>query len=235
MHKQASWNTLHIYPPQKIDYQKAWEWQTALFEEMRQYKLSHKVSPCLGHLLFCEHPPVFTIGKNGQTQNLLISKAQLEAEHIQLFETDRGGDITYHGWGQLVVYPVLDLDALKIGVRQYVYHLEEVIIQSLKEMGIEATRLVGAAGVWVAQQRKICAIGIKASRGITMHGLALNINTYLPHFEYIIACGLKDKASTSIEKELGTTFSMEEVAEIVLAQFSAIFNIEEVHSLIKPL
>ncbi len=229
MQVQAPSNTLHIHPLQKIDYQKAWEWQTALFEEMRKYKLTHKVSPCIGHVLFCEHPPVFTLGKNGQTQNLLASKAQLEAESIQLLETDRGGDITYHGWGQLVVYPILDLDTLKIGVRQYVYQLEEVIIQSLKKIGLQATRVEGAAGVWVERQRKICAIGIKASRGITMHGLALNVNTYLPHFEYIVACGLKGKGTTSTEKELQKSFSVEVISEIVLEQFLTIFDIQSVH------
>ncbi len=225
MQVQAFSNTLHIHQLQKIDYQKAWEWQTALFEEMRQYKLEHKSSPYLGHLLFCEHQPVFTLGKNGLVQNLLVSKTKLIEEQIQLVETDRGGDITYHGWGQLVVYPILDLDFLKIGVRQYVYQLEEVVIQSLRKIGIEAARLEGAAGVWIAQQRKICAIGIKASKGITMHGLALNINTHLPHFEYIVACGLKDKSSTSIEKELQKSLSMEEMEKIFREKFLEVFGI----------
>ncbi len=218
-------DSLCVYPLKTIEYKEAWQRQASLFEAMLSQKIQGKQAS-LGHLLFCEHPPVFTLGKNGKKENLLVSEDLLGKEGIQLFQTDRGGDITYHGYGQLVLYPILDLDHLKIGLREYVYLLEEVIIRSLAEMDMLAQRIKGASGIWIGEQKKICAIGIRASKGITMHGLALNVNTYLAHFAYITACGLEGKQTTSIQKEKAQAYSLSEISEWVLRHFLEVFGLD---------
>ncbi len=217
-------DNLTVHSFQTIPYKEAWRWQASLFEEMQSQS---KENEYIGHLIFCEHPPVFTLGKNGQKENLLVSEERLEKEQIEIFQTDRGGDITYHGYGQLVVYPILDLNKLKIGIREYVDRLEEVIIQTLQSTGIHSGRIKGASGVWIEENRKICAIGIRASRAITMHGLALNVNTHLAHFEYITACGLEGKETTSIEKEISKKIALSEISQEVLKNFISVFELSE--------
>ncbi len=211
-----------------IDYQEAWDYQKERFERLVEFKKQQKKNTDLSspenYLLFCEHPHVYTLGKSGKTTNVLLSQAQLEAKGAQFYQIDRGGDITYHGPGQLVGYPILDLHAFGLGIRQYVHLIEEAIIASLHEYGIEAARLEGAPGIWVAQERKICALGVRASRGITMHGFALNANTDLAYFGYIHPCGLEDKGVTSIEKELGKPVNVQELKGLVKQKFVQMFG-----------
>jgi lipoyl(octanoyl) transferase len=161
-----------------------------------------------GYLLFCEHPPVFTLGKSGSVGNLLINEEMLAKRGIEFYKINRGGDITFHGPGQIVGYPILDLEQLGLGIKSYIECLEEAVIMVLKEYGIIAGRLAGATGVWLdpespSKARKICAIGVKAGRHITMHGFAFNVNTDLSYYQYINPCGFIDKGVTSMEKELG--------------------------------
>jgi lipoyl(octanoyl) transferase len=196
-----------------IHYKKAWDYQIQLFENIISKKnASQRIDE--HHMLFCEHPHVFTIGKNGDQANLLINNELLKEKEIEFYHIDRGGDITYHGPGQQVVYPILDLDEFGINTREYVYRLEEAVIQTLKEFSIKASRLGGAAGIWLDVEdktkcRKICAIGVKSSRRVTMHGLALNINTDLNYFSYMNPCGFVDKGVTSMQKELGEIIDIE--------------------------
>jgi lipoyl(octanoyl) transferase len=178
--------------------------------------------------LFCEHPHVYTIGKSGKDSNLLISEDLLKGYGAELFHIDRGGDITYHGPGQIVGYPILDLQKFNIGIKEYVRRLEETVIVTLENYGIKAGRLEGATGVWLdagtATARKICAIGVKASRYVTMHGFAFNINTDLNYFNYINPCGFTDKGVTSLSKELETEIDIEEVKRKLLENFEIVFN-----------
>lgn len=204
-----------------IAYQKAWQYQEQLFQTRINQKLYSQDANLLEDtVLLCEHPPVFTLGKNGKNQNLLISEAQLSALGIEYFATNRGGDITFHGYGQLVVYPILDLERLGISLRQYIWILEETIICLLADYQLIAGRVNGASGVWLEGERKICALGVKSSRMITMHGLALNINTDLHYFDYINPCGFTDKGVTSMAKELNQTIDFQEVKE----KFKTIFT-----------
>lgn len=209
-------------------YREVWELQNKRMEEVKTEKLSGK-TPC-NYLLFVEHPPVYTLGKSGDETNMLISSLQLRAEHAEFIKVDRGGDITFHGPGQLVVYPILDLESFQLGVKDYVERLEEIVIRTIVSFGIKGERLRGATGVWVepdtAQARKICAIGVKCSRYVTMHGFALNVNTELNYFNYIHPCGFVDKGVTSIEKETGRTPSLEEVKAIVAGHFISLLNME---------
>lgn len=213
-----------------IDYKQAWDYQKGLFEQLVNYKKNVRNTPDLAYpdnyLLFCEHPHVYTLGKSGKSENILLSIAQLENKGATFYQIDRGGDITYHGPGQLVGYPIFDLSHFDIGIRQYVFLMEEAIIQSLQQVGIEADRLEGAPGIWIEQSRKICALGVRASRGITMHGFALNVNTNLDYFAYIHPCGFADKGVTSIENELGKPFPMNEMKEVVQQNFVNLFGIE---------
>ena len=180
------------------------------------------------YLIFVEHPHVYTLGKSGDEHNLLLNFIQLQAKEASFYKTDRGGDITYHGPGQLVGYPILDLENFGIGLRQYIYNIEETIIRTLSVYNIEAARDPQATGVWLdvgkPASRKICAIGVKSSRFVTMHGFALNINTNLEYFNYINPCGFSDRGVTSLEKELGTKQDFERAKGIVLDKFAEVFG-----------
>ncbi len=212
-----------------IDYKKAWDYQTALFKEKINSKLKDKKATPENHLLFCEHPHVYTLGKSGKDINLLINKSELEKKGVQFFNIDRGGDITYHGPGQIVGYPILDLESFKLGVKQYVYLMEESIIHCLGKYRLTSSRLQGATGVWIdaenqGRARKICAIGIRSSRHITMHGFAFNVNTLLEYYTYINPCGFVDKGVTSMQKETGQKLHFKTVQESLLDSIAEVFN-----------
>lgn len=196
-----------------ISYAQAWEQQTSYFNALLSAKATQQEADNL--LIVCEHPPVYTLGKSGKAQNMLLSEQQLEAIQATLFQIDRGGDITFHGPGQIVAYPILNLEAFQLGLKSYIHLLEEAVIRVCASYGIAAERLSGATGVWISahtpQARKICAIGVRSSRYITMHGLAFNVNTDLRYFSYIHPCGFVDKGVTSLEKELGRKLAMGEV------------------------
>lgn len=216
-----------------IEYKEAWDYQEKRFNEVMQAKLDKKEQN--GHLLFCEHPHVFTLGKSGDEQNFLIHDDLLKQIKATYFQTNRGGDITYHGPGQLVGYPIIDLEIFKIPLRDYIFKLEESIIKTVAEFGIKGDHLKEATGVWLDIDtphltRKICAIGVKASRFITMHGFALNANTNLNYFEYINPCGFTDKGVTSLEKELGKKVDLDEVRKIAKEKISEVFDMELVEN-----
>ena len=182
------------------------------------------------YLLFCEHPPVYTLGKSGSMQNVLLSEQEMDEKEIEFFKTNRGGDITFHGLQQIVGYPIIDLEKFYTDIGKYLRNLEEVIIQTIAEYGIEGSRSKGETGVWIdpdkkGKERKICAMGIRCSRWITMHGFALNVNTDLSYFDNIIPCGIQNKQVTSIEKELNKKVSLEEVKEKLKRNFEKIFNV----------
>jgi lipoyl(octanoyl) transferase len=208
-----------------MKYKDAWDYQENLHSEMvaRKIKNEPDYADFPEYILFCEHPHVYTLGKSGDEENLLINYIQLQAKNAEFFKTNRGGDITYHGPGQIIGYPIIDLDKHKIGVKKYIFALEESIILTLKHFGIESARLEGATGVWLdgnvpGRARKICAIGVRVSRGITMHGFAFNVNTDLTYFDHINPCGFTDKGVTSLSKELGREISMEEVKPRLLSK-----------------
>ncbi len=224
-----------------IDYQKAWDYQTGLHKELVDRKLENRQRiqdgevpfPQRHYLLFCEHPPVYTLGKSGSPENLLLDESALLQRGFQFFRINRGGDITYHGPGQIVAYPIFDLDCFFTDVHRYVRSLEETVIRTLSEYGIEADREQGYTGVWLPAneflpRRKICAIGVHLSRWVTLHGLAFNVNTELNHFQNIIPCGISDddKSVTSLQKELGRPLSMEEVKSKLKVHFSRLFEFE---------
>ena len=206
-----------------IDYKEAWEKQEALFQQIIQSKRDGENTLDLETVFLCEHPHVYTLGKNGQPNNLLINEAFLKKINATFYRIDRGGDITYHGPGQLVGYPILDLDNYGGSLKGYIYRLEESIIQILAYYNIKSSRLEGATGVWLEANtpaaRKICAIGVRASRFVTMHGFALNVNTDLSFFNYINPCGFVDKGVTSIQKELGKPVDMDEVKAVFNVNF----------------
>ncbi len=183
------------------------------------------------HLLFVEHNPVYTLGKSGDIANVLIEEKERERKGIEFFKINRGGDITFHGPGQLVGYPILDLDNFKTDLGWYLRNLEEVIILTMAEYGLKGARSKGETGVWIdpgikGRERKICAMGIRCSRWITMHGFAFNINTNLQYFNYIIPCGIQNKQVTSLEKELGYKISMADIKQKVRNHFGKVFNVE---------
>jgi len=210
-----------------IGYEEAWYLQKEMFNGAIQQKLNH-VKP-EQQLLLCEHPHVYTMGKSAQSTNLLLSESELKKQDIQVFDIERGGDITYHGPGQLVVYPIFDLEQLQLGVKQFVFNIEQCIINTLAKYGIVSERIHDRIGIWVdkdtQRERKIAAIGIKCSRHITMHGLALNVNTDLSLFEQIIPCGIQDREVTSMEKELGRKIPMDEIKKHLVNEFSTIFEL----------
>ncbi len=204
-----------------IDYKAAWDYQEELFQEIIDRKMQKRNAPereiiTPNYLLFCEHPHVYTLGKNGSENNLLVNMLELQQKQATYYKINRGGDITYHGPGQIVGYPILDLDNFSPDIHKYVANLEEAIIKTIDEYGLNGDRLKGASGVWLdagqpARARKICAIGIRSSRWVTMHGFAFNVNTDLSYFELINPCGFTDKKATSMEKELGQLVPIEEV------------------------
>ena len=199
-----------------IPYSEAFKRQKDLFETAIRQKTEQKETQQT--VIFCEHPHVITIGKNGSVANLLFPENVLKEKQVELYPVDRGGDVTYHGPGQLVCYPVVDLEAFHIGLKMYIFRLEEIIIRLLDRYALEGERLPGAAGVWLQagdphKARKICAIGVKSSRYVTMHGFALNISTDLSYFGLINPCGFKDKGVTSIEKELNCRIDVGELKE----------------------
>ncbi len=210
-----------------IAYGEAWKKQQEIFAEALNAKREQKA---LHHLVFCEHSHVYTLGKSGDENNLLLNHIQLMAKDAEFHKVDRGGDITYHGPGQIVGYPIINLMDWGIGIKEYIYRLEESIIQTLKPYGIESERLEGATGVWIdantPKARKICAIGVKVSRHITMHGFAFNINTDLKYFDYINPCGFTDKGVTSLAKELGREMPIEEIKKELLANIAKQFEME---------
>jgi lipoyl(octanoyl) transferase len=203
---------------QTIDYKEAWRKQEVLFQKIIQTKSEGKVTQDLETVFLCEHPHVYTLGKSGKANNLLINEDFLRAIDAGFYQIDRGGDITYHGPGQLVGYPVLDLENHGRSLKGYIYKMEECIIQTLAHFGIHSSRLAGATGVWLDADtntaRKICAIGVRASRFVTMHGFALNVNTNLTYFNHINPCGFVDKEVTSLQKELGRIISIDEVKSV---------------------
>jgi lipoyl(octanoyl) transferase len=231
----------------QMDYKTAWDYQEKLLQENVKKK-SLVFSQESGvddseltthdsrlttehHLLFVEHPSVYTLGKSGNESNLLIDEHQREEKGVQYFKINRGGDITYHGPGQIVGYPILDLEKFYTDIGKYLRNIEETIILTLADYGIEAGRSPGETGVWIdadikGKERKICAIGVRTSRWITMHGFALNVNTDLSFFGNIIPCGIQDKQVTSIEKELGRKIDYEEAKEKVKQNFARVFGVE---------
>ena len=216
------------------EYKETWDRQEDLMQEIISIKLKNDKIPedqkqeTPNWLIFVEHPHVYTLGKSGDEKNLLLNYIQLQAKDASFFRTDRGGDITYHGPGQLVGYPIFDLENFGIGLRQYIYSIEESIIKALSEFGIKGDRDPKATGVWIDvgkhTARKICAIGVKSSRFVTMHGFALNINTNLEYFKYINPCGFTDKAVTSIEKEMGEKQDFEKTKQLVLSNIMNVFK-----------
>lgn len=223
-----------------MDYKSTWDYQEKLFQEVIDRKLFHRQHPeevfiQKHHLLFVEHPHVYTLGKSGSMKNLLINQDTLNEKQISFFKINRGGDITYHGPGQVVGYPILDLDGFFTDIGRYLRYLEEAVILTLREYGIEAGRSKGETGVWLEPQspsraRKICAIGVRCSRWVTMHGFAFNVNTDLDYFRFIIPCGIDNKSVTSMEKELGRKPDMEEVKEKLLGHFGKLFQWELVRT-----
>ena len=198
-----------------IDYKKAWDKQRALAEQVLSEKqLSETAAQ---QIVFCEHPHVYTLGRNGKANNLLVNDRFLADISATYYHVDRGGDITYHGPGQIVAYPILDLERLRLGLKQYIFNLEEIVIQTLNDFGITAGRLESATGVWLAadksEARKICAIGVHATRFVTTHGFALNVNTDLNYYRHINPCGFVDKTVTSMQQELSRQVNIEEVKE----------------------
>lgn len=224
--------TIHIANFSTIDYARAWKLQQETFNKNIENKTAGLETQ--NTLMLLEHPHVYTLGKSGEKENLLISDEFLKEIGATFYSIDRGGDITYHGPGQLVGYPIFDLDTFKMGVRAYVHTLEEIMIEFCSLYNIKAGRLEGAAGVWLdadnARARKICAIGVKASRSVTMHGFALNVNTDLKYFDFINPCGFTDKRSTSLEAELGRKIEIEEVKNQISTLFAKFFRAEIVTS-----
>jgi lipoyl(octanoyl) transferase len=211
------------------EYKEAWEFQEKLHAALVNKKENPSSNNEIGTLILCEHPHVFTIGKSGQINNLLINEEYLKKINATYYKSNRGGDITYHGPGQIVGYPIFDLEKLKIGVKEYVNKLEDTIILTLSEYHIIASRLDGSTGVWLdvdtKNTRKICAIGVRVSKAITMHGFALNVNTDLNYFSYINPCGFLDKGVTSMQKELKKTFVLNEVKEKIEKNILEVFSL----------
>lgn len=208
-------------------YKQVWDYQELLLQEKIKAKQSNKTGP--DYLLFVEHNPVYTLGKNGKEKNLLVTQQILEAKGIEYFHINRGGDITFHGPQQLVGYPILDLDNYKTDLGWYLRSLEEVIILTIGEYGLKGERSAGETGVWLdasvkGKERKICAMGIRCSRWVTMHGFALNVNVDLNYFSFITPCGIRDKQVTSIKKELGETVNMNEVKEKLIRNVELVFD-----------
>ncbi len=222
-----------------IDYKKAWDYQEELHKKVVDIKLKNRELPkenqipTPNFLLYCEHPHVYTLGKSGSEENLLLNESQLEEKKATFYKINRGGDITYHGPGQLVVYPIFDLENFFTDIHKYLRFLEEAVILTLQEYGIKGGRVEGLTGVWIEGEnpmkaRKICAMGVKCSRWITMHGIGFNVNAELEYFKNIIPCGIDDKAVTSMEKELGRKVDMTELKKKLLDNLANIFDFDYV-------
>ena len=227
-----------------IDYKSAWDYQEELVAKNRVIKSEERMLSTVdsrqstdltvatqNYLLFCEHPAVYTLGKSGSMENVLLSEKEMEEKEIEFFKTNRGGDITFHGLQQVVGYPILDLENFYTDIGRYLRELEEVIIRTIAEYGISGERSKGETGVWIepgvpGRERKICAMGIRCSRWITMHGFALNVNTDLSYFENIIPCGIQNKQVTSMQKELNRIVPLDEVKEKLKRNFSEIFKVD---------
>ncbi|WP_299582470.1 lipoyl(octanoyl) transferase LipB [uncultured Sunxiuqinia sp.] len=210
------------------DYKECWDYQERLLEEVQADKKASKAPSEQNHFLLVEHPHVYTLGKSGDEHNLLIHEDFMRKIDATYYKIDRGGDITYHGPGQLVGYPIIDLEYYKIGVREYIEKMEDAIIETIAHYGLKGSRKEGATGVWLdaeipAKSRKICAMGVRVSRYVTMHGFALNVNTDLRYFNYINPCGFVTYGVTSIEKELGQKVDMDEVKALLKKTFNAIY------------
>ena len=227
--------SVHVETLGRMEYKAAWDYQEELFQENIDIKMRNRREglelPTQNHLLFVEHDPVYTLGKSGDLSNLLVSEAELERKGARFFKINRGGDITFHGPGQLVAYPILDLDHFFTDVHKYLRFLEEVVIATLGYWGIKGMRSEGETGVWLDVgtpfARKICAMGIRASRWVTMHGIALNVDTDLSFFELMIPCGIQGKGVTSMRRELQEKCpSLEEVQGVFLQYFLRQFECE---------
>jgi lipoyl(octanoyl) transferase len=223
-----------------LSYQEAWDYQERLLKENVARKGAGGQESTIDRLLFVEHPPVYTLGKSGKPEHVLLPEEQLGARGIEYFHTNRGGDITFHGPGQLVGYPVLDLEHFKTDLGWYLRSLEEVIILTMAEYGLQGARSAGETGVWIepgvkGRERKICAMGIRCSRWITMHGFALNVNTDLDYFNHIIPCGIQDKQVTSLQKELGEALPFAVVQEQVKRNFEKVFGVNLVAEAVRTL
>jgi len=220
-----------------IDYQRAWDYQTELFNKILAVKSENRnlavneQQPTNNYLLFCEHSHVFTIGKSGDEKNLVIPLENLSSIGASYHQINRGGDITYHGPGQIVVYPVIDLENFFTDIHLYMRTLEEAVIATLRTFDMETGRIKGLTGVWLdwndeRRARKICALGVKTSRWVTMHGLALNVNTDLSYFNHIVPCGIQDKSVTSLEKELHSNQNIQEVKGILKQKIASLFEMQ---------
>jgi len=229
MNKKVAFKDLGL-----IDYKKCWDYQEELFAEILSVKSSNrkenKTVSTKNHMIFCEHPHVYTLGKSGDEKNLLVNEDYLKSRGATFHKINRGGDITYHGPGQIVGYPILDLDNFFTDIHKYLRFLEEAVILTLKEYGLESERSPGETGVWfdigTPKARKICALGVKSSRWVTMHGFAFNVNSDLSYFGNIIPCGITDKSVTSLQKELGKKMDMDEVKNKLKAHLIELFEMD---------
>ena len=220
-----------------LSYEDSWEHQKTIFDNIISQKIKNrtlkKKNKTENYLLIVEHKPIFTIGKSGDTSNLLLDTKQLKSKNIEFKKINRGGDITFHGSGQVVGYPILDLDNFFTDIGQYLRTLEEVIISAIGFFGLKGYRINGETGVWVKDKlnsdKKICAFGIKASRWVTMHGFALNVNTDLKYFDYIVPCGISDKGVTSLEETLNKKITTKMVKQKIYENFARLFNAELSH------
>lgn len=225
MHNNVYFTDLGLRP-----YQEVWDLQENLLNHIVQQKRSGAETPPSNYLLYTEHPPVYTLGRNGNAQHVLIGEQERKSIGVEYIHTNRGGDITFHGPGQLVAYPIFDLSQFKADVGWYLHMLEEVVIRLLADYGLQGERSKGETGVWlepsvIAKARKICAMGIRCSRWVSMHGLALNVNNSLHYFDFIIPCGIAHKKVTSLKKELGVEVPMEEVKVKMQFYFEQVFEI----------
>ena len=220
-----------------VDYKKAWDIQEKYFKQAIDRKIAirngENLPPPSNYLILCEHPNVYTIGKSGKEENLLLSSDEVKSKEASFYKINRGGDITYHGPGKLVVYPILDLDQFFTDIHKYMRFLEQAVINTLLKFGIQSSRIDGMTGVWIdsalPSARKICAMGVKSSRWVTMHGIGFNINTNLDFFSHIVPCGIDDKAVTSMQKELGIEVDMQEVENIIIEEFKSLFGFQIKH------
>jgi lipoyl(octanoyl) transferase len=220
-----------------IDYKEAWDYQERLFKQIIDIKIENRKNnsdtPTPNYVLFCEHPHVYTLGKSGDESHLLLNKDALQSHNATFYRINRGGDITYHGPGQLVVYPILDLDNFFTDIHKYMRFLEETVIRTLSHYGVNGERFEGLTGVWLdphtPKARKICALGVRSSRWVTMHGIGFNVNSDLNYFKYIIPCGIEDKAVTSLENEIGHRVDMNEIKNVLLKEMTALFQFQEIH------